>query len=86
MTATSKKKLLVAIVYAEKVVGNPEYGFRPQVSRQMPRVGLMRVGRCSLSIVRLVHAYPLSRLNVHHLLRDSRRKLSMKRNSFLPNH
>ena len=53
MTATSKKQLLVAIVYAEKVVGNPEYGFRPQVSRQMPRVGLMRLGDA---------AYPLSGL------------------------
>ena len=31
----------------------PEYGFRPQVSRQM----------------QVVHAYPLSRLSVHHLLR-----------------
>ena len=62
------------------------YDPRPQVSRQMPRVGLKWVGRCCLSIVTLGHAYPLSRLSVHHLLRDSRRKLSMKRNSFLTNH
>ena len=62
------------------------YDPRPQVSRQMPRVGLKWVGRCCLSIVTLGHAYPLSRLSVHHLLRNSRRKLSRKRNSFLPNH
>ena len=31
-------------------------------------------------------AYPLSRLSVHHLLRNSPRKQSMKINSFLPNH
>ena len=41
--------------------------YQPQVSRQMS------VG----------HVYPLSRLIVHHLLTDSCRKLSMKRNFFL---
>ena len=45
----------------------PEYSFRAQVSRKM------QVG----------YAYPLSRWIVHHLLRDSRQNLSMKRNSFL---
>ena len=58
----------------------------PQMSRQMPRVDLKWVGRCCLSIVKLGHAHPLSRLSVHHMLRDSRWKLSIKRNSFLPNH
>ena len=61
------------------------YDPRPQVSRQMPRVDLKWVGKCCLSIVKLGHAHPLSRLSVHHLLRDSRWKLSLKRNSFLPN-
>ena len=41
--------------------------YQPQVSRQMS------VG----------HVYPLSRLILHHLLTDSCRKLSMKRNFFL---
>ena len=62
------------------------YDPSPQVSRQMPRVDLKWVGRCCLSIARLGHAHPLSRLGVHHLLRDSRQKLSLKRNIFLPNH
>ena len=51
----------------------------------MPRIDLKWVGRCCLSIFTLGYAYPMAYLSVHHLLRDSRRKLSMKRNSFLPN-
>ena len=69
-----------------KVVGKWGYRLRPQVNRQMPSVGLKWVGRCCLSSVTLGHAFPTSHLSVHHLLRDSRRKLPMKRNSFLPNH
>ena len=40
----------------------------------MPKLGLKWVGRCFLSIVTPEHAYPLSRLSVHHLLIDSHRK------------
>ena len=54
------------------------YDPRPQMSKQMPRVVLKWVRRCCLSIVTLWHAYPLSRLSAHHLLTDSRRKLSIK--------
>ena len=57
---------------------------KPQVSRQMPRVCQQWVGRCCLSIFTIGHAYPLPRLNACHL-RDSHRKLPMKRNSFLRN-
>ena len=71
--------------HKETNVGMWGYHLRPQVSRKMPRVGLKWVGRCFLSIVMPGYAYPSSRLNVHHLLKDSRRKLPMKRNSFLPN-
>ena len=77
--------LLTLLLYV-RVVGMWGYGCRPQVNGKMPRAGLKWVGRCCLSIVTLGHAYPLSRLSVHHLLRDSGRKLSMKRNSVLPNH
>ena len=76
------KKLNLGI----RVKGKQDYSCRPQVSRQIPIVGLKWVGRCCLSIVKLGHAYPMVRLSVHHLLRDCRRKLSMKRNSFLSNH
>ena len=68
------------------VVAKREYHLRPQASKYMTRVGLKWIGRCCLSIVALGYAYPLSHLSVHHLLGDSRRKLSMKRNSFPPNH
>ena len=68
------------------LVGKHGYCPRPQLSRQMPRVGLKGVGICRLSIVTLGHAYPLLRLSVHHLLRNAHRKLLMKRNSFLPNY
>ena len=54
------------------VEGKKGYRLRPHVSRQMLRVRLKTVGRCFLSIVTLGHAYPLSRLSVHHLIRDSR--------------
>ena len=67
------------------VVGKHHYEARPRVSRRMPRVGLKWVGRCCLSIFTLGQAYPMPRLCVHHLLRDSRRKLPMKWNSYLPN-
>ena len=61
------------------------YNPRTQVSRQIPRVGLKWVGGFCLSIDKLGHAYPLSHFSVHQLLRDSWRKLSMKRIiSFLP--
>ena len=64
------------------VVGKPEYRLRPKVSMQIPRVGIKLVGRYCPFIVTFVHAYLLSNLSVHHLLRDSCRKLPMKRNSF----
>ena len=64
------------------VVGKHRYRHRPQVSRQMPRVGLKWMGRCSLSWKCLSNAH----LSVHHLPSDSPRKLSMKRNFLLPNH
>ena len=67
-----------------EVAGKHGYGPRPQVSRQMPRVGLKWVGRCCLPIVTLRHAYLMPRLSVYHLLRDSCRKLTMNRNFFLP--
>ena len=51
----------------------------------MPRVCLKWVRRCCLSIVTLGHAYQMPRLSVHHLLGNSRRKLPMEKNSFLPN-
>ena len=51
----------------------------------MRRVVLKWVGRCCLSTVTLAHTYLMPCLNVHHLLRDSGRKLPMKGNSFLPN-
>ena len=51
-----------------RVVGKHRYRLRPQMSRQMPRIDLKWVGRCCLSFVKLGHAYPLSRLSVHHLL------------------
>ena len=70
---------------SEQVVGKQGYGPRPQVSRQMTRVGFNWVGRCCLSIVTLGHDYPMPRLSVHHLLRDSCQKLPTKRISFLPN-
>ena len=54
------------------------------MSRQMPRVGLKWVGRRCISIVTLRHAYPMPRLSVHHLLRDSRWKLPMKKIPFYP--
>ena len=44
-----------------------DWGFRPQVNRQM----------------QVEHVYPLSRWNLHHLIRDSCRKLSIKINSIL---
>ena len=81
-----KHRFLFFITYTGlAVVGKWSYGLRPQVIVQMPIVGLKWVWRCCLSIVTLGHAYPLSRLSLHHLLRDSRRKLPMKRISFLPN-
>ena len=52
----------------------------PVSSRKTPE----SVGRCCLSIVKTGHGYQLSCLRVHHLLRDSRKKLSMRNNSFLP--
>ena len=64
-------------------VGKHRYHCRTQGSRQMPRVDLKWAGRCCLSIVMLGHAYSLSRLSVHHLLKDSRRKLPNEK-IFLP--
>ena len=39
----------VTYIYGIKVVGNPRYGCRPQMGRQMSRVGLKWVGTCCLS-------------------------------------
>ena len=78
--------MIKLIVFDIIVVGNPEFHTRPQMSRQMHRVGFKWVGRCCLSIDKLGHVYPLSRLSVNHLLRDSYQKLSMKINFYEPNH
>ena len=73
------------------------YGLRPQMSKQMHRVGLKGVGRYKLGLLALPeyyfrpqvsrkmqvgHAYPLPHLSAHYLLRDSCRKLSVKRIHF----
>ena len=68
-----------------RVVGKWGYHLRSQESRQILRVGIKWVGGCCLSIFTLRHVYPLSHFSVHHMLRDSHKKLLMKRKSFLPN-
>ena len=55
---------------------------RSQINRQMPRVGLMLVGRCGLSIGKLGHTYQLSHLSTHHLLGDSHRKAPTKQHFY----
>ena len=59
---------------ALEVVGKHRYHFRPQVSTQIPEVGVKWAGRCCLSIATLGHAYPMPHLSVYHLLRNCQRK------------
>ena len=82
--AWSRFPIVITLFGQKPVVGKCCFCPRPQVSRQMLGVGLKWIGWWWLSIVTIGYAYPLSRLSVHHLLRDSRRQLSMKKIPFYP--